>query len=162
MSSSALTIDIIILVLAIAAFAANLISYRNSKRLVGDVKAKWALRFNLAFPWEWLRIILLLGILAIAVLVAIERPPDVDSFGSLALAFLVLAFFPRNNCVVVGSAGLLDRRVFIPWTSVKEKRLVEERGRRYLELKIAAEPGTGAAEHLRRIRVPGNVSLVLD
>lgn len=162
MNSWAVIIDIVILFLAVLVLGLNSASYRNSKRLVGKVKAQWRLRFNLAFPWEWLRFVLFLGSLAGAAVIAARRPLDVDSFGSLALACLVLAFFPRYNFIVVGSEGLLDRWIFIPWASVKERRLVEERGRRYLMLKIADEPGPGAVERLRRIRVPGNVSLVLD
>ncbi len=162
MSSSAIIIDIVILVLAVLMLFVNWISYRNSKRLVGDVRAKWKLHFNLAFPWEWLRLVFLLGSLAAAVTVAIKRPLDIDSFGSLALVCLVLSFFPRNNFIVVGSSGLLDRWIFIPWTAVTDKRLVEDRGRRYLELRISSEPEGGRPEQTKRIRVPGNVSLVLD
>ena len=162
MTRTTIILDSAVLVLAVIAFILNLNAYRRSKRLVGRVRAEWSIRFNLSYPWEWLRWLLLLALLAIVVFALVARPAAYDAYWSLAVVCLALAFFPRNNFIVIGEAGLLDRSVFLPWTSIREKKIVEDGGRRYLELKIASGGNGTAIAETRRIRVPANVSLVLD
>lgn len=162
MTRTAIVLDSVVFILAVVAFILNLASFRRSRKLVGRVQAQWSERFNPAYPGEWLRWALLVGVLGMAVALFFLRPASIDPYWSLGLVFLILAFFPRNNFIVVGEAGLLDRSVFIPWSSVRERRIVEERGRRYLEIKVAPGDDGVTPVKTRRIRVPGNVSLVLE
>jgi hypothetical protein len=163
MTRTAIILDSAVFVLAVIVFALSLKSYRRNKRLVGRVQAQWSIRFNLAYPWEWLRWLSLFGLLGLAAALLVLKPAVIDPYGALALVFLVLAFFPRNNFVVVGEAGILDRSVFVPWTAVRERRIVEDRGRRYLEIKAASgREGAAGPIQARRIRIPKNISLVLE
>ena len=162
MTRTAIILDSVVFVLALAAFVLNLRSYRKSKRLVGRVEAQWSVRFNLAYSWEWLRWVCLVGVLGVAVALIYLRPAAVDPYWSLGLVLLVLAFYPRSTFVVVGDAGLLDRSVFVPWSSVRERKVVEDKGRRYLEVKIeSGRDGTSPVE-TRRIRLPKDVSLTME
>ncbi len=162
MTRTAIILDVIVFVLAIAAFFLNLASFRRGKRLVGVVRAQWSVRFNLSYPWERLRWLFLAGLFGTAAVLVFLRPAVSDPYWSLGLVLLVLAFYPRNNIIVVGDAGLLDRSVFVPWSSVRERRVVEEKGRRYLEIKMGSgEDGTGPLR-MKKIRIPENVSLTLE
>lgn len=162
MTSTATIIDAALLALAAVLFILNYRGYRARKRLVGTVRAEWSLRFHLAFPWEWARLAALVVCLASAITVAVTRSPAEDPFGPAVILALVLAFFPRNNFVVIGSAGVLDRWIFIPWERITNKRVVETGGRRYLELEITPEDGDSREVRTKRLRVPRDVSLVLD
>ncbi len=162
MTRTAIVLDSVVFILAVIAFILNLSSFRRSRKLVGRVQAQWSERFNPAYPRERLRWVFLIGVLGMAVALFFLRPASADPYWSLGLVFLILAFYPRNNFVVIGDAGLLDRSVFIPWSSVRERRIVEEKGRRYLEIKVASDQDGMTPVRTRRIRVPGNVSLMLE
>lgn len=147
---------------AVSILVFNIRAYRQSKVRVGQVRTHWRIRFNFAFPENWLILILVLGYLAVCAVLLVTRPKAIDGYHWLVILMLGMAFYPRFNFVDIGSEGVLDRLVFIPWSAVCERRVVEDRGRRYLELRIVPGPGVDTGQRLRRIRVPKNISLVLD
>jgi MFS superfamily sulfate permease-like transporter len=162
MSKPQVIIDAVVLAAAVAAFIINLRFLRRGKRRVGRVVAQWRIRFNLSLPWEWLRLALLLALIVLVLTLWRTKPLSGDWLGTLAVALLVAAFFPRDNHVIVGTRGVLDRWRFVPWSSVEGRRLVEDRGRRILELRVRPDRTSRNPGGTRRIRVPWNVALDLD
>lgn len=151
-----------LLILSALIFIVNVKAYRRNKKRVGRIRAQWRIRFNFAFKESRFLLVLLLALLAVGAALLCAGPGLITGLDGLTILCLGLAFFPRYNFVAIGTEGILDRWVFIPWKSVKQKRVVEDRGRRYLELKVTAWPGSQTDDRLMRIRVPGDVSLILD
>jgi hypothetical protein len=147
---------------AVAIFVFNLRAYHQSRTRVGEVRAHWTIRFNFAFPENWLILALVLGYAAVCAVLLITKPRSIDGYHWLVILMVGMAFYPRFNFVDIGTEGVLDRRIFIPWSAVNERRVVEDKGRRYLELRITPGPGVETGQRLKRIRVPKNISLVLD
>jgi len=154
--------DIGLFILAVPVFVHNLKAYRRNVERLGSIQARWSIRYDLSLGENRFRLILLLLLIVLWVVLLSRRPGLVPWVDGLAIIVLSLAFFPRYNFIVVGSEGVLDRWIFIPWTSVRERRIVEDRGRKRLELRLAPEPGSGGAGRVKVIRVPPDVSLVLD
>jgi hypothetical protein len=148
--------------LAAASFIINLGAYRKSRQRVGEIKAHWRVRFNFAFPENWLILALVLGYLAVCAVLLARSPASVAGYHGLVVLAIGFSFFPRFNFVDIGSKGILDRWIFIPWEAVSERWVVEDRGRRRLELRIVPAAGLETNKRTRSIRVPRNVSLVLD
>jgi len=151
-----------LLVLAAASFYINLRAYRKNRTRVGEIKAHWRIRFNFVFPENWFILALVLGYLAVCIVLLGTNPKSIAGYHWLVILALGLSFFPRYNYVDIGSKGLLDRWVFIPWEAVSERWVIEDNGRKYLELRIMPLAGLETDRRIRRVRIPKNVSLVLD
>jgi hypothetical protein len=148
--------------LAVASFFINLSAYRMNRARVGEIKVHWRIRFNFAFPESWLILALVLGYLAVCAALLAGNPGSIAGTHWLVMLALGFSFYPRYNFVEIGTKGILDRHIFIPWEAVSEKRVVEDNGRRRLELRIIPAPGLETGRRMMRIRIPKNVSLVLN
>jgi len=154
--------DLSLIILSAVIFAANLKTLKRNRARLGRVQASWRLGFNFALPGSRLRAVLLLVPAAAGAVWLNSQPGSVKWLDALSFVCLGLAFYPRYNFAAVGREGVLDRWVVIPWESVGEKRVVEEGGRRHLELRLKPEPVGRAEAKVVRIRVPSDVSLTLD
>lgn len=148
--------------LAAVSFFINWSVYRKNRARVGEIKVHWRIRFNFAFPENWFILALVLGYLAVCIALLAANPKSIAGYHWLVMLALGLSFFPRYNFVDIGSKGVLDRRVFIPWQAVSERRVIEDNGRRRLELRIIPAAGLETDRRMIKIRIPKNVSLVLD
>lgn len=148
--------------LAAASFFINLSVYRKNRARVGEIKAHWRIRFNFAFPENWFILALVLGYLAVCIVLLAANPKSIAGYHWLVILALGFSFFPRFNFVDIGTKGILDRWVFIPWEAVRERWVVEDNGRRRLELRIVPAAGLETDRRTRSIRIPKNVSLVLN
>lgn len=111
--------------------------------MAGMLLVKWSSLFNLSFPMSWVRwaaVFLYLGWCVYQISVS---PGSNSGHMSLMLLVLLFSFSPRGN-IYVGSEGIVFRMKFIPWTAVRERKMVMRGRRNYLE------------SHLWRIPLPGN------
>ncbi len=161
MTSSQILIDGVVLLTAVILFWLSLRKYHERKKRVGTVWAAWSLWLNPSLPWGWVRLAALLVGVGAASFVFLARPLGADPLGGAVFIALVLAFYPCNSFFVIGSEGVLDRWVFIPWDRIRSKQVVEMKSRRYLELEIAPEAGRQTAFQIIRRRVPEGISLDL-
>lgn len=130
----------------------NFSELKQKKKLIGTIRYRWSPNFNIEFPLNWLKWIMVLCYLIWSFYLILRGPKDSTDFTPFTMFFLFLSFYPTWH-VFVGSEGIVIERKVILWKMVTERKIIEKGRIKYLEIRWVY-PSEPAKIRSKRIPIP--------
>jgi ascorbate-specific PTS system EIIC-type component UlaA len=128
------------------------LKFQTKKKLAGRTYFKWSSKFNLGIPANRINWMIVLVYITATIYLVLTEPIMHSDYLLIVVFILFFIHYPRWN-ILVSSKGILMGLNFVSWEKMIEKKLVENKKSKHLELRWTSDFDQSKTK-FKRIQIP--------